>query len=249
MLRHALVIAVVLAMSCKKQPPKGDLPPAADWGSGKPPAGAAAPNPHAAPPDPHAAPPDPHAAPPNPHAGGAGAPGGPAAQQTPPKALEKQADGTMAMGPFSVKAPADWTAKPVTSNMRAADFILPGKAGDAELIVYYFGAGGAGSVEDNLDRWLKQFQQPDGKESRDVAKIEKVKLAGQDATIVSVTGRYVAPAMPGGSEQVDKADQALLAAIVPSPAGPYYFKLVGPKATLDAQAAAFRAMLDSLKVR
>jgi hypothetical protein len=236
MLRHALVIAVLLATSCKKQPPKGDLPPAADWGSGKPPAAAAAaPNPHAAPPNPHAAPP--------------GEPSGSVAQNTPPKALEKQADGSVTIGPFSLKAPADWTTKPVTSNMRAADFILPGKSGDAELIVYYFGAGGAGSVDDNLDRWLKQFQQPDGKASRDVAKIEKAKFAGQDATVVSVTGRYVAPAMPGATEQVDKADQALLAAIVESPSGPYYFKLVGPKATIDAHAAAFRGMLDSLKVR
>jgi hypothetical protein len=246
MLRHALVIAVLLATSCKKQPPKGDLPPAADWGSGKPPAAAATTtNPPAAPPDPPAAPPNPHAAAPGDSSGQAGM----VPQKTPPKSLEKQADGTLTMGPFSLKAPADWTTKPVTSNMRAADFILPGKAGDAELIVYYFGAGGAGSVDDNLDRWLKQFQQPDGKASRDVAKIEKVKVAGQEATVVSVTGRYVAPAMPGGSEQVDKADQALLAAIVPSPSGPYYFKLVGPKATIDAQAAAFRGMLDSLKVR
>jgi hypothetical protein len=231
MLRQALVIAVVFAMSCKKDPPKGDLPPATDWGSSKPPAAATPP-------------PNPHASMPNDptHA--------PAAEKTAPKALEKLPDGSLAMGPFSLTAPADWTIKPVTSSMRAADFQLPAKAGaDAELIVYYFGAGGAGSVDDNLDRWLGQFQQPDGKKSRDVAKIEKTKFAGQDATFVSVTGRFVAPAMPGATESVDKADQTLLAAIVSSPSGPYYFKLVGAKSTVDAQAAAFRKLLDSLKLR
>jgi hypothetical protein len=229
MLRHALVIAVLLAMSCKKQPPKGDLPPTTDPSASKPPAtGVAPPNPHAAAP--------------------ADTP--PAAPKTPPKTLEKQADGTFTMGPFSLTVPAGWTTKPVTSNMRAADFQLPGKPGaEAELIVYYFGAKGAGSVDDNLDRWLKQFQQPDGKASRDVAKIEQTKFGGQSATFVSVTGRYVAAAMPGATESVDKPDQALLAAIVDSPSGPYYFKLVGAKATVDANAAAFRSMLDSLKVR
>ena len=106
-----------------------------------------------------------------------------------------------------------------------------------------------GSVDDNLDRWLGQFTQPDGKKSRDVAKIEKTQLAGQDATVVSVAGHFEAQAMPGATDAVDKQDQALLAAIIASPSGPYYFKLVGAKATVDAQAAAFRAMLTSLKLR
>jgi hypothetical protein len=55
--------------------------------------------------------------------------------------------------------------------------------------------------------------------------------------------------MPGGGDPVDKPDQALLAAIVDSPQGPYYFKLVGAKTTVDANAKAFRSMLESLSVR
>jgi hypothetical protein len=236
--RRALLIAFVFAVSCKKAPPAAELPPAKDWQSEKPG-------------EPGATPPA------NPHAGMAGQPGmsggnphGPTPEPTAPKTLDKLPDGRLALGPFSLAAPADWTIKPVASSMRAADFVLPAKPGaDAELIVYYFGAGGAGSVDDNLDRWLGQFEQPDGKKSRDVAKIEKTQFAGQDATFVSVTGRFVAQAMPGATEAVDKQDQALLAAIVGSPSGPYYFKLVGAKSTVDANAAAFRAMLGSLKVR
>lgn len=247
MLRHALVLVALVAMSCKKAPPKGDMPPATDWGSAQPPA-AGTPNPHAAAPvdNPHAAAPadNPHATPPadNPHPA--------VADTTAPKSLEKLPDGGLALGPFAVTPPADWTVKPVTSSMRVAAFQLPGKPdAAADLVVYYFGEGGAGSVDDNLNRWLGQFQQPDGKSSRDVAKIEKAKYGGQDATFVSVTGRFVAAAMPGATESVDKPDQELLAAIVNSPKGPYYFKLVGAKATVDAQAAAFRKMLGSLKVR
>lgn len=257
MTRCALLIALTstlasilaLGASCKKQTPRGDLPAATDWQSGTAPGGsngAATP----APPNPHAGTDNPHAGMDNPHAGMAGGPhGGPVPEQTGPKTLDKLADGRLALGPFSIVPPSDWAAKPVTSNMRAADFVLPGKAGEAELIVYYFGSGGAGSIDDNVNRWLDQFQQPDGKSSRDAARIEKVKFGGQDATYVSLAGRYVNQGMPGGGGPVDKPDYALLAAIVASPSGPYYFKLVGPKETVDAHAKAFRAMLDSLKPR
>lgn len=231
--RGVLLIALLFAASCKKAPPAGDLPPAKDWQAGNP---AAATTPPA-----------------NPHAGmtaTSGNPHGAMAETTAPKALEPLPDGRLAMGPFSLAAPADWTIKPVRSSMRAAQFQLPGKAGaEAELVVTYFGTTGAGSVDDNVDRWVGQFQQPDGKNSRDVAKIEKTKFGGQDATFVSVSGRYVASAMPGATEATDKQDQSMLAAIVESPSGPYYFKLVGAKATVDANAAAFRGLLDSLKVR
>lgn len=234
------MIAVLFAVSCKKEAPKGDLPPASDW-SGS----AAAPSAKTPPPNPHADVP-----PANPHAGTGGDSSGVVPEKTAPKTLEKLPDGSLAMGPFSVAAPADWTLKPSTSSMRAAAFDLPAKPGaEAELIVYYFGERGAGSVQDNLDRWLDQFKQADGKPARDVAKVEQTKFGGQQASYVSVSGRYTAMAMPGASEAVDKTDQALLAAIVQSPSGPYYFKLVGAKSTVDANAAAFRKMLESLKVR
>jgi len=234
--RGALLIALLFATSCKKAPPAGDLPPAKDWQSDKP--GATTPP-----------------APANPHTGmtmggGSANPHVATAETTAPTSLDKLPDGRLALGPFSLAAPNDWTVKPITSSMRAADFQLPAKDGaDAELIVYYFGQSGAGSVDDNLDRWFGQFQQADGKKSRDVAKIEKTKFGGQDATYVSVSGRFVTQGMPGGGGPVDKTDQSLLAAIVGSPSGPYYFKLVGAKPTVDANAAAFRAMLGSLKVR
>ena len=165
------------------------------------------------------------------------------------RSLDKLADGTLALGPFALAAPADWSAKPVTSSMRAADFVIPGKDGEAELIVYYFGNQGAGSVEDNLNRWLGQLEQSDGKPTKDVAKVEKTKFGGQDATYVSATGHFKAAAMAPGSKDQDIASATLLAAIVESPSGPYYFKLVGPSSTVDAQAKAFRGMLEALKVR
>jgi len=236
--RGVLLFVLLFTVSCKKPAPAGDQPPA---------------NP---PPAPTATTPTPPAATtktePAKGASGQASDGTPtlAVETKIAKVPDKLPDGRLVVGPFSLVAPATWTASPPTSGMRAAEFVLPAKAGaEASLVVFYFGPKGAGSVDDNLDRWLGQFQQADGKDSRSVAKIEKTQFAGQDATYVSVTGRFVSGAMPTSGGPVDKPDQEMLAAIVASPSGPYYFKLVGAKSTVDANAKAFRAMLESLKVR
>src|SRR4029077_7910509 len=70
--------------------------------------------------------------------------------------------------------PDGWKSTPPASAMRVAEFTLPHAArdtDDAQLIVYYFGGSG-GSVAANIDRWLGQMQQPDGKPSAAVAKKE-----------------------------------------------------------------------------
>lgn len=218
-----------LSVACKKESASG-LPPSSDWQAGSdraPPANDPPPPPHPSSP--------PEATTP---------------AQTAPKTLETLPDGRAALGPFTFEVPNEWTSKPVTSSMRAAHFELAAKPGEqAELVVYYFGEGGAGGVAANLERWLGQFSQPDGKPSKDVAKIENPKVAGQDATLVSVTGRYATSQMPGGPPPVDVADGAMIGAIVSSPAGPYYFKLTGSKATVDAHAARWKAMLGSMKLK
>jgi len=237
MSRRAVLVTFLVVGSCAKKPPPGDLPPAAAPAASVTTPGA---TPVASEPPPGAP-----AAPP-----GAGSPHGATAAQTPPRTLEALPDGRLAMGPFSLVSPPGWKVIPVTSNMRAAAFQLPGKPGDEpQLLVTYFGAGGAGTVDDNVGRWVGQFTQPDGKASRDVARIEKLQLAGQDAVVVSLSGHYVAQVMGPGGGAVDKQDQSLLAAIVASPSGPYYFKVVADKPTIEANAAAFRALLGSLKLR
>jgi hypothetical protein len=52
-----------------------------------------------------------------------------------------------------------------------------------------------------------------------------------------------------GTAPVDIPDAELIVAIVASPQGPYYFKSFGPKKTMEANLAKFKAMLSSLKVR
>jgi hypothetical protein len=243
------LVALLFAGACKNDPqPASTATPGAEPPTATPASPASGANPHATGANPHAtggvspthAPQA--ATPPNAH----GTP--PSAAQTAPRTLDKRADGRVALGPFSMSVPAGWKEIPSTSSMRAAQFQLPApEGGEAEVIVYYFGQTGAGSVQANIDRWVNQFKQPDDKPSSSVAKIEKATFAGQEASVVSVSGRYVAPAMPGGPP-TDKPDHSLVAAIVPSPQGPYYFRLVGPKAAVAAHEKPFREALGSLKL-
>jgi hypothetical protein len=229
---RSMLTLLLLASACKNDPAPSPAASATDTHELSPAAPPLAANPH-----------DGTALAVSPHGGN------PMAAPTAPRPLEKLDGGRVALGPFSMLVPDGWAENPSTSSMRAAQFQLPATAGESpEVVVYYFGQSGAGSVQANIDRWLSQFKQPDDKPSSEVAKIEKAHYAGQDASVVSVSGRYVTGGMPG-TAPVDKPDQSLLAAIVPSPQGPFYFRLIGSKAAVAAQEESFRRALDSLKVR
>ena len=114
-----------------------------------------------------------------------------------------------AQGALGFDAPKEWTAQPSTSSMRVAQYSLARAAGDsedAELIVYYFGGSG-GSVDANLDRWLGQMEQPDGKPSKAVAKTSTMTTNGLKVTVLDVSG-----SLCGGDDArlADAAQQAEL---------------------------------------
>ena len=147
--------------------------------------------------------------------------------------------------------PTAWTAAATTSSMRVAQFVLPRTAGDtadAELIVYYFGGSG-GSVDANIDRWIGQMQQPDGRASSAVAKRSTRTVNGLPVTLVDVSGTYVAEMSPGSPQRHNSPNFRLRAAVVTTPNGPYFIKLTGPAATVAAADPAFEQFLSSLKYR
>jgi hypothetical protein len=147
--------------------------------------------------------------------------------------------------------PAGWVSKPPASSMRVADFTLPKVAGDAEdgqLTVYYFGGQG-GTVQANLDRWIGQMTQPDGRASKDVATTTKTKTAsGLAVTLVDVSGTYVAEVTPGSKERFNKPGFRLRAAVVETPAGPYFVKLTGPAKTIAKWNDSVLAFVRSLRL-
>jgi hypothetical protein len=146
-------------------------------------------------------------------------------------------------------SPAGWKSATPASAMRVAQFALPRSAGDtqdAELVVYYFGGSG-GSVEANIDRWLGQMQQADGKPSTAVAQRQKRTINGLSLTLVDVSGTYVAEMTPGATERHNSPNFRLRAGVIETPNGPYFIKLTGPAKTVAAWDKAFEQFVASLK--
>jgi hypothetical protein len=137
--------------------------------------------------------------------------------------------------------------------MRLATYTIPHAARDAEggeCGVYYFGQGQGGSVDANLDRWIGQFVQADGKPSKAAAKVDKRTLHGLKVTTVDVSGAYTGmggPAVPGGGGP--KAGYRLLGAIVEGSQGSVFFKFTGLAKTVGQNQAAFEKMLATLSAQ
>lgn len=191
----------------------------------------------------------------DPHAGMAAGPHGgampPMMGATPPKGPPRDVtpSGEVAesdLRGLKVKAPKEWESQPPRSSMRVAQWVIPGPGGDAELVVTRF-PGGGGGIEANVERWKGQFQPPEGKSIDDVTKVETTENAGLKTTLVDVSGRFVAAVMPGAEEKHDETDYRMLAGIVEGHGDPYYFKAVGPKATLDVWEKSYKDMIASFE--
>ena len=147
--------------------------------------------------------------------------------------------------------PDGWKQAPSGSSMRVAEFTLPRAAGDpddAQLVVYYFGGSG-GSVDANMQRWIGQMAQPDGKPSSAVAKKESRKVNGLTLSLVDVSGTYTAEMSPGASTHHDNAHYRMRAGVVETGKGPYFIKLVGPEKTIAKWERAFDQFVGSLKAQ
>ncbi len=150
---------------------------------------------------------------------------------------------------LTFEPPVEWIAVQVSSPMRVAQFVLPKSAGDAEdaeLAVFYFGGAG-GSVEANLERWTGQMLQPDGRRSADVATTTTFAVGDLAVTTLDVPGIYAAEVRPGSGMRYHKPEFRLKAAVVETPAGPYFFRLTGPAETVGAWDESFVSLLESVR--
>jgi hypothetical protein len=156
---------------------------------------------------------------------------------------------TVDLGGLKSAAPASWKESPVSNPMRVKQFTVPGKENpDAELAIFYFGQGQGGSTEANLDRWKKQFVAADGK-SEAPSKTSAVKVAsGTSATVLDIQGTWLykaSPMAPGAPEP--RPNHRMLAAVLESPKGNYYVRLVGPAKTIEQNKKEFDGWLKAFK--
>jgi len=144
-------------------------------------------------------------------------------------------------GGLSWQVPKDWHEegpRPV----RLATYTVPRAAGDSdetECAVFTFANGAGGDVEQNIDLWLAQFEN-----AEPVAPFQ-IKLGALKLTFVEVQGT-IRTNLKGG--RAVRPAFMLLAAIVEGPSGKTFFKLVGPRRSVEAARDAFGRMVRGVRV-
>ncbi len=143
-------------------------------------------------------------------------------------------------------APATWVAQPPANPMRRAQYRVPGTAGDGELVVFYFGPNQGGPPLDNAQRWAMQFAQPGGADPLSALKTRTGDIHGIPALFVETTGTYN-PGTMSAAPAAAMANWALLGVVAEGGDANWFFKFTGPKATVEAERAAFEAMIGSVR--
>ncbi|QQR73746.1 MAG: hypothetical protein IPJ17_20120 [Holophagales bacterium] len=160
-----------------------------------------------------------------------------------PAAAPAPAAGTgSASAGLSFAIPASWPTSAPSSNMRIAQATIPGKAGAGALAVFYFGPGGGGDVESNLQRWIGQVGVAQGTQPAR----ERFEVNGLAVTWIDVKGSLL-PSTMGTGPSTEQPGSRLFGAVIEGPNGPWFFKATGPEATMEAAKADFLAMLRSCR--
>ena len=149
------------------------------------------------------------------------------------------------IGQLQAKVPKDWKQEQPSSSMRIAQFRFPGNDGDGELVIF---SGIGGSIDANLNRWYGQFKSDTENSVSESAIRTNSQIMDMNVTFSYVEGTYLKSSIGSMSgTKTEMPNYALLAAIVATPDGLYYFKGTGPKSTMDSQKVNFETFIYSIE--
>ncbi len=160
---------------------------------------------------------------------------------------------SLADGQITLQAPAEWKKVQPKSNIVDYEFSAPADAaeGDEKARITIMGAGG--SVDANIERWYGQFEQPDGKSTKEVAKTDEFKVDGVTVHWVDVSGSFKDTMGGGpfsGGKTVLRKDYRVLGAIIVSKQqGQYFIKMTGHEDVVDKLAEGFKKSLKELQAK
>jgi hypothetical protein len=154
----------------------------------------------------------------------------------------------IADGALSIEVGEAWKKVQPRVRIIELEYSIPAVEGDAQPGRLTVMAAG-GSVEANITRWQGQFTQPDGGSTKERTKTEEKTIAGQTVHLVDISGNYKDQRGPFAPAVQREGYRMLAAIVVTDKFGNYFIKAYGPKATMSKNEAAFKAMIDSLKVK
>lgn len=143
--------------------------------------------------------------------------------------------GTAASAPLEWTAPDHWQENPA-AGFRRGSFTVRGVDGaEADLSIIAF-PGGAGGLLENLNRWRGQLDLPPFSDDEASASIEHVD--GRDGLhfdVVDFAGT------------TDGTPARIIGAVLEHGGETWFFKLMGPDATVAAERPAFAAFLQTVR--
>jgi hypothetical protein len=157
---------------------------------------------------------------------------------------KEQAAEALTQLPFAWTAPEGWEFGAPANNMRIAQYAI---GSDVECVLF---AGILGTDQQNIDRWVGFFTQPDGSPSADAAKITDGDHDGFRIKAVSITGTVAGRGMPGQGGPTGDQLRGLLGACITTPEGVVlHAKMQGPADSVKAAQPAFDAWLKSFRAQ
>jgi hypothetical protein len=150
------------------------------------------------------------------------------------------------------RTPANWKVQRPSNEMRAYQFLIPRAEGDkkdAELVIFFFGAGSGGTAADNIKRWKGQFDPPQGKTIEQVSKLEKFKVGDVDIAYLDISGTYLYkfPPFAPNAKVTPLPGYRSLGVYFGSKNGPYFIKMTGAAKTVAQNKKGFDDWVKSFK--
>jgi len=137
--------------------------------------------------------------------------------------------------------PTSWVWTKPSMQFRTLQYAVAGEGDStkaAELIVSVFMAGDGGPLDANITRWKGQFRQGDAAPE---PKVTDKEVGPLKVKFVELEGDYMAMGAAGA-----KKDFSQIGAIVQASGRNVFFRLIGPKVTVEANRADFMKMIDGL---
>lgn len=160
-----------------------------------------------------------------------------------------EAGSAVSLNNLTWDVPPGFEAQEPSNPMRMAQYRIPAgkpETRDGELAIFFFGEGGGGETQANLERWAGQFKQEDGGDPMRKAALDSWRTAaGLKISTIDLSGRYETAMM--GAPSMNESGWRLYGAVVEGPGGPWFLKAVGPDDLIASSRPVLRALLEGLR--
>lgn len=142
-------------------------------------------------------------------------------------------------GEFSLEVPKNWIQIKPEKEMRLAEFLLK-EHREYSVVAFHFGKMDLPVdeiVSKNAMRWRRQFKK--------LEEEKEIPLKHKNLALIYYRGTFVKKKNFMDAEGIEIENFCVLNAVIPSSAGPYYFRLEAPKKIIDKELDNLKAFLNS----